>query len=315
MPDFEDIISYPEFSWTDVNFILEESSLDTLIWALKNSKISKLVDVQHYLKKHQIDFARLFRLTNSFKILKKFIDYYARQNNLEFYSCPLQDLEIQEYRDERYSYQQKRNLKIQNQENFHGLLRFTTIEKLKAFVDSNQDIDEFLGENKSALIGSLYTYPRNNTDPSCESGQYSVKHGGEKYYTFGCVANEKSKLSPIKNRKNSKFVDSHDCVYYVVKREKIIELFKKKINIDKCLSGKMDRQARQIFTYLCFFTGYEQTRIDNYVYCENHCFNGFPHVNNISLDNTFLFEYFFRNCQGFFEISNGVAAGGGFGYW
>lgn len=321
MADFEDIISYPKFSWNNnVNYILEESSLDTLIMALNDPEVSDLVDIQHYLKKNDIDFARLFKLTCSFKILKKFIDYYARQNNLEFYSHTIGKFEIDGYCNERYSISQKRYAKIQRRKDLllseiNVLLGYTTVEKLRNFTDGDQNIDKFLEKNKDTLTGPFYTCPKNNTDLSSETGQYILAHGGDRYYTFGCVADEKTSLSPVRWDKYSELEESHSCVFFVVEREKIRSLFNKKINIDDCLLGKMDKQTRKIFLYLCFFTGYEQTLIDDQVYYNGYCFDGYPFVNNVSLSNTNLFYYFRKNYRDFFETDEGREVAGGYGYW
>lgn len=154
--------------------------------ALNDPRISKSIDVQHYLKKNEIDFERLFQLENSFSILKKFIDYYACQNNLEFYSYSSKNSEIQEYCDERYSYQQRRNekLKIRTENTLENLIGFTSVEKLRNFANSNQTIDEFLQKNKDTLKGSVCTWPTGSTDSSCKTGRYSYAYGGENYYTF-----------------------------------------------------------------------------------------------------------------------------------
>lgn len=128
---------------------------------------------------------------------------------------------------------------------------------------------------------------------------------------FGCVANNETGLSPYS-------CDDylHDCVYFTVERREIIELFKKKINIENCISGKaMDKQTKKIFAYLCFFTGYEQTEIDDDVYYGGDTHNGHPFMRHVSRHNTHLFFHFRNNYRNYFEIPYGREVAGGYGYW
>jgi hypothetical protein len=145
------------------NYILEESTIETLITALRNENIKGIVNISQYIKKNSVDLNHLIEIIEEYAcddsrdwIIGKFIIAFALIQDIDFYNCVM-------------DYYRERNRKIYNccfyyYDRYKKICRWRNI-----FEERNYESGET--EERNYEFGKTEEETEGETDSNDDSGE------------------------------------------------------------------------------------------------------------------------------------------------